>query len=150
MRSSSSSRESRRGVRCRRFSFSKPKDCPPAPVKKSEDNFIECEEIEKSYRKCAYPSAAEILKLAEITDLSASVVKAEFSKRRQSYRDHHHLPKEAIVHPCSLSLFGALVTFVHSQHALLKSVVLCASAVTLWCAQATRNSFGDQLWTLSQ
>ncbi|GFS60239.1 hypothetical protein TNIN_257391 [Trichonephila inaurata madagascariensis] len=142
MRSSSSSRESRKGVRCRRFSFSKHKDCPPAPVKKPEDNFIECEEIDKSFRKCAYPSAAEILKLAEITHMSASVVKAEFSKRRQSYRDRHHLPKEAIVH--SLPLFGA---FIHSQHALL---ALCASVVTLWCAQTTRNSFGDHLWTLSQ
>ncbi|GFS93696.1 hypothetical protein NPIL_176281 [Nephila pilipes] len=150
MRLGSPSRESRRGVRCRRFSVSKHKDLRPASVKRTEESFIQYEEIDRSFRKSAYPSAVEIFKLVQLTNLPPSTIKAEFSKRRQSYRDRHHLPEEAIVHPYSLPLFGALATFLHSQHALLKSAVLCASIATLWCAQIARRSLADQLWTLSQ
>ncbi|KAF8771085.1 uncharacterized protein LOC129987907 [Argiope bruennichi] len=126
-------RVDRRGVRGRRLFFCKPKgDSRSTSKKLPEACCATYREIDRSFRKCAYPSEVEIFKLSEQINLPPSQIKAEFAKRRLSYRERHHLSKDALVHPCSLPLFQALATFVHSQQAILKSAVLFISVATLW------------------
>ncbi|CAL1298326.1 unnamed protein product [Larinioides sclopetarius] len=132
-------RVDRRCIRGRRLFYCKPKGCSKSASKKvPEVPKFTYREIDISFRQCAYPSAAEILKLSEQINLPPSQIKAEFSKRRHSYRERHHLPKDTLIHPCSMPLFQALVTFVHSQQAILKSAVLFVSVATLWWTHLLR------------
>ncbi|GIY34153.1 hypothetical protein CDAR_556381 [Caerostris darwini] len=150
MRSHSQERSAgSRGVRGRRLLFAKPKDIRSLSKKlpTTSTGDMPYREINESFRKSAYPNAAEIFKLTQLTNLTTSQVKAEFAKRRYLYRQRHLLPADALVkfNPLLQSLSG----FLNTQQVLIRSL-LCLSVATLWCTyviQVAGHSLAGQ-WSI--
>jgi len=139
MRTTSSSREPRCLVRGRRFLVSnkQKKSVSPSKTVKPKSTFLENGDLDRSFKECAYPNVAEILRLSEQLELPPVRIKSEFQRRRQAFRQRHKLPEDTIIYNHTLPRIYILLQILFSQltsaqRTLVQVTVFMSSVFSLW------------------